>query len=155
MSTKIQTGELKHKVLIALIEKGVFSVDNNPRVTKFQGGKFHLKSDDDSGKAVLKDGIIEFDTIKFGSGKTEIIENRNSDNPEILKLIDEYGIDNKKMESSIFVFDKEAGEIKEFKMKKSFNKMNNGIKAMQVQRVMHHIKETDLILNTNLDRYIK
>ncbi len=70
MSKKVQIEGLKHKVLIALIERGVFSVDNNPRVTKFQGGKFHLKSDDDTGKAVVKGDVVVFDTVNFGYGKT-------------------------------------------------------------------------------------
>jgi len=152
---KVQINELKLQVVSALVDRGVFTANSNPKVTKFQGGYFHLKSDNDHGKAKVVDGKIEFDTVKFGAGTTELVENRNSENPEVKKLVEKFGIEPEKMESAIFVYDRKSGEIKKFEMKKTFNEMNNGIKAMQVQRVQFQIEKDDLILNTNLDRYIK
>ena len=155
MENQKQIKELRYVVLMALVERGVFSMDNNPKVTKFQGGVFHLKSDNDSGKAALKGKLIQFDTVVFGIGTTELIENRHSEKPEVKELITKFGIEDKKMETTVFVYDRKSGEIKKFEMHKTFNEMNNGIKAMQVQRVQLQINKNDLILNTNLDRYIK
>lgn len=147
--------ELKHKVIMALVDKGVFKTTDNPKVTKFQGGFFHLKSDTDSGKAKLINSTIEYDMVKFGNGKTSLIEQRNSENQEVKMLIEKFNIKQSKMASSIFVYDRKSDTIKEFEMKTSFDKMNNGIKAMQLQRVKFHMSDGDLILNTNLDRYIQ
>jgi hypothetical protein len=155
MKNVTEINKAKQQVLSALVEKGVFDVDDNPRVTKFQGGKFHLKSVKDSGKAEIKNGVIIFDTVIYGAGETSIIENRNSENPEVKELVNKFGIDTTKMERTIFVFDRESGEVKEFQMHKNFGEMNNGIKAMQVQRIKNHANVDDLILNTNLDRFIK
>jgi len=147
--------EMKKKVVLSLIDRGVFKTSDNPRVTKFQGGYYHLKSDNDHGKAKVVENTIEFDTVKFGSGKTEFIVKRHSENPEVQNLITELGIEQEKMDTTIFVYDRKTKEVKKFEMNKTFSEMNNGIKAMQVQRIQYQINENDLILNTNLDRYIK
>ena len=135
MDKKVQIKELKHKVLIALIERGVFSKDDNPRVTKFQGDVFHLKSDKDHGKAKFDGDEIVFDTAVFGFGRTKIIENRNSENPEVQKLVDEFGIDNEKMESTIFVYDREAGEIPQRRQTRERSISSEGERRLRVHRL--------------------